>query len=329
MADKKISTLYTDNPVTIDPGDLCYIVENTGTTPVSGASKAAQLMRDYYVITPTVSSNNLTLALKHFDGTNPSADRPLYFKIGDAVRAVTGTLSVTKNAGTNWCDSGGVNLATLAVDYFVYIGYNATDGVTLGFSRIPYATIYSDFNTTSTNDHYAAISTITNATSTDPYRVIGRFAAALSGTASFNWSVPTFTAQNLIQYPIWETRWLTWGPTQANGGLVGWSASPASSVYTYKFVNDFCYVVIRQGAAATSNSTSTTISAPITAKTVTNAVWSNNIRIRDNSTNATTPGLIQIASAGTSFACLKDYAASAWTNTNEKEIFSGEIFYQI
>lgn len=161
-------------------------------------------------IVPSVASNNLTLALKGMDGNDPSATNPVYCRIGDTVRSITAALSVTTNAGTNWFNSGSADLAAQEIDYFVYLGYNATDGVVIGFSRIPYVNEYSQFSATSTNEKYCAISTITNAASGDDYEVVGRFAATLSASASYNWSVPTFTNINLIQKPIFETRWINW-----------------------------------------------------------------------------------------------------------------------
>ena len=99
-------------------------------------------------IVPSVSSNNLTVAIKGMDGNDPSATNPVYVRIGDAIRSITSDLSVTANAGTNWFNAGSSELATYEIDYFVYLGYNATDGVVIGFARIPYATAYSQFSTT-------------------------------------------------------------------------------------------------------------------------------------------------------------------------------------
>jgi len=163
-------------------------------------------------IVPSVASNNLTVAIKTLAGTDPSATDPVYCRIGDTVRSVTAALSVTKNAATNWFNAGSAELATKEIDYFVYLGYNATDGVVIGFSRIPYAAQYSDFSATATNEKYSAISTITNAAATDYYEVVGRFAATLSAGAGYTWSVPTFTPANLIQRPIYETRELSYLP---------------------------------------------------------------------------------------------------------------------
>jgi hypothetical protein len=161
----------------------------------------------------SVASNNLTVAIKTMGGDNPSTTNPVYVRIGNNIREISSSLSVTKNAGTNWCASGSSMLATKEVDYFVYLGYNATNGVVVGFSRIPYACSYDDFSTTTTNEKYCAISTITSAVATDEYVVVGRFASTLSAGAGYTWSVPTFTAKNLIQRPIFETRSLTYVPT--------------------------------------------------------------------------------------------------------------------
>jgi hypothetical protein len=157
-------------------------------------------------IVPTVASNNLTVAIKTLADTDPSPTNPVGIWIGGTLRWITSALSVTANAGTNWFASGSAELATREIDYFVYAGYNATDGVVLGYARIPYARLYSDFNATSTNERFARISTITNAVAGDNYVNIGRFAATLSASPSFTWSVPTFTNANLIQEPIYETR---------------------------------------------------------------------------------------------------------------------------
>ena len=184
-------------------------------------------------IVPSVASNNLTVSLKTLAGTDPSATDPVYVRIGDTVRTISAALSVAKADGTNWMNAGSAELATKEIDYFVYLGYNATDGVVLGFSRYPGANQYSDFSATTTNEKYCAISTITNADAADYYSVIGRFAATLSAGAGYTWSVPTYTASNLIQRPIYETRKLTYAPTitAGSGSITSYTATG-----TYKVV---------------------------------------------------------------------------------------------
>lgn len=211
----------------------------------------------------SVATNDLTVAVVTIAGTAASASNPIYVRINNTVRKITGALSVTKNDGTNWCNSGGAELATKEVDYFVYLGYNATDGVVIGFSRIPYAKNYNDFSTTTTNEKYCAISTITNAAAGDDYVNIGRFAATLSAGAGYTWSVPTFTTKNLIQHPIYNTRALSFAPTIAF--TAGTAPNTVSSgVYYYSINGNVCTVstfTIYTNAGSTV--TSATLTLPI------------------------------------------------------------------
>ena len=195
------------------------------------------------------------VALKTLSGSDPSTTDPVYVRIGDTVRTVTAALSVTKADGTNWFNSGAAETAAKEIDYFVYLGYNATDGVVIGFSRIPWASQYGDFSATSTAETYCAISTITTAASTDYYEVIGRFAATLSAGAGYTWSVPTYTALNLIQRPIRETRWLGWLPT-----YTGFSSAPTGT-QKYKIAYDSMKVYISD--AGTSNSATFNFTLPM------------------------------------------------------------------
>jgi hypothetical protein len=221
-------------------------------------------------IVPTVASNNLTVAIKTLTDTDPTATNPVGIWIGNNLRWITSSLSIAANAGTNWFNSGSAELATKEIDYFAYIGYNATDGITLGYARIPYAKLYSDFNTTTTNEKYARISTITNAAAGDNYVNIGRFAATLSATASFNWSVPTFSNANLIQEPIYETRWRVWAPTVSGSGSMTLSAGSVDYA-RYKIVDNNVFISLQLNNYTTGGSASNFIRAslPITQSSIT------------------------------------------------------------
>jgi hypothetical protein len=160
-----------------------------------------------YKVTPTVVSNNLTLTLTHADGTTPSTSRPLWFKIADSWRAVTAALSVTVNAGASSFAAGSAEWATKAIDYFTYVSWRAaSSAVVLGLSRIPFATLYSNFSATATNELYGAFSTAPG--SGDDVVNIGRFTATLSAGAGYTWTVPTFTSSNLIQRPVYDSSWM-------------------------------------------------------------------------------------------------------------------------
>lgn len=210
-------------------------------------------------ISVTDTGSGITVAIKTLAGTDPSSSDHVYCRIGDTVRTISAALSVTKADGTNWCNAGSAELATKEIDYFVYLGYNATDGVVIGFSRYPGANSYDDFSATTTNEKYCAISTITTASATDYYEVIGRFAATLSAGAGYTWSVPTYTAKNLIQRPIYETRWLTWAPvtTASAGNFTTTSLNWA----VYKIIGDTCH--INSSITGTTSSTPQSIRATI------------------------------------------------------------------
>lgn len=174
-------------------------------------------------ISPTVASNNLTLAVKTLAGNDPSASDPVYVMINGSLRTITSALSVTQNAGTNRFNAGSSELATKEIDYFAYLAWDSANSlVRLGFARIPYALIYSDFSGTSTAETFGAFNT--NPGATDSVTVIGRFAATLSAGAGYTWTVPTFTTKNLIQRPIFETRILTWQPSYSASGSMTWTS---------------------------------------------------------------------------------------------------------
>jgi hypothetical protein len=214
----------------------------------------------------TVASNNLTVAVSTSPTSqvDPTASNPVYVFINGVLRSITGALSVTANAGTNWFNAGSSELATKEIDYFAYIGYNATDGVVLGFSRIPYARLYSDFNTTTTNEKYARISTITNASSGDNYINVGRFAATLSASASFNWSVPSFTNANLIQEPIFETRYLEWIPTYGGSNAMTYT-SVTTGTALYKLQDTSLHIILfARGTTGGTGNITITATMPFT-----------------------------------------------------------------
>lgn len=184
-------------------------------------------------IVPSVSSNNLTVALKTLAGTDPSSSDPIYVKIGDTVRTISSALSVDAGAGTNWLLAGSNETAGKEIDFFVYLGVKTSDSsIKLGFSRIPYATNGSDFATTGSSERYCRMTSAEYPGDFGPFVNIGRFAATLSG--ALNWTVPTYTSANLIQRPIYDSRWLVWTPTITPGGNLTISVdSTTKSIYKF------------------------------------------------------------------------------------------------
>ena len=268
------------------------------------------------------TGSGLTVAIKTLAGTDPSSSDPVYCRIGDTVRTISAALSVTKADGTNWCNAGSSELATKEIDYFVYLGYNATDGVVIGFSRYPGANSYDDFSATTTNEKYCAISTITTASATDYYEVVGRFAATLSAGAGYTWSVPTYTAKNLIQRPIYESRDLDITPV-----WTGFSSNPTGGTYKYKVVGSTIRLQRVSGSSGTSNATTMTLLAPFAFKyTAYGMALLNGV---DNSTNLSTICQLETAAGSNIMYLYKTYFRATWTGSGSKDINTGIITYEI
>ena len=253
----------------------------------------------------------ITVAIKTLAGNDPSETDPVFVRIGDTVHMLTAALSVAKADGTNWCNAGSAELATKEVDYFVYLGYNATDGVVIGFSRYPGANSYDDFSATSTNEKYCAISTITNAAATDYYEIIGRFAATLSAGAGYTWSVPTYTAKNLIQRPIYETRWLDYAPVE-----VGWSGTLTFALASYKITMNQLFLNLNTNNG-TSDSATTSLTVPFSS--VNEYSFANALAIDNGSVVATANRAVISAGAAT-LTFYKDMASTGWTSSGTKRV---------
>jgi len=165
-------------------------------------------------IVPTVASNNLTVAIKTLQDTDPSPSNPVYVWIDNTLRTITSALSTTNNAGTNWLNMGSAELATREVDLFVYISWNIVgNNPVIGVARIPFGRRFDSF-VASGFDEKGVLrgGNLTGTANSDPYVNVGRFAATLSAGAGHTWTVPTFTNTNLIQAPIYETRLLRYTP---------------------------------------------------------------------------------------------------------------------
>lgn len=276
-----------------------------------------------YQIVPSVASNNLTVDIKCFDASTPSATHPIKIRVGNNILSATATGTFTKNAGTNWMNMGSTDLiGGNSVDLFLYAinETGASAGLKFGCARHPHALTMADFVNTATDEKYI-MGSWTNFNSTDKVAVIGRFRASLSVT-SFNWSIPS---ANVINRPIYETDWLAYTPLPT-----GFSAVPGSSNYRYQVRGNSVTLVVRQNADGTSNATTFTIPLPLVAKSISNMAWGSAGVVRDNNVTQTTPGALRILTAATAMDVYKDFASAAFTNSGNKRLAQmGPITYEI
>lgn len=128
-------------------------------------------------------------------------------------------------------------------------------------------------------------------------------------------------AENPFGWPDWFT--FTTTPT-------GWGGSPpATTLFRYRATARGMECHIRQTPAATSTTTTMSFTLPVAAATITNMVWaSSNAVVENNSAGIATPGLLLIASAGTSVTCYIDMNATGWTNSGTKRLSAGNIIYE-
>jgi len=322
----QVVTLFTEAKINGD--NLLYMLDEPAGVQESLRINLASLFHYFYKIAPSITSNNLTLAIQHLDGTNPSTTSPMAFKIGNSIKVATGALSVTKNAGTNWCNAGAAELAANPIDFFVYVinETGASAGVKVGFSRIPYARTMADFINTTTSEKYIAGSWA-NFNSTDEVAVIGRFRAQLSAAASYNWSIASAL---VIHRPIHETDWLnlTLVPTNLTLGN-------GTVVYKYKLQMDVMNFHVSVIWGSTTSITGTGVSAllPMSASSVypniANFFAIGSCRLYDNGTasyvgvtqlNSVTAFNLQAQNAAATYLSLAQLSSTiphTWANTDE------------
>lgn len=193
-------------------------------------------------IVTSVSSNNLTVAIKTLAWTDPTVYDPIHCRIDWVVRTITSALSVTLAAWGNWLNLWSPELATKEVDLFVYLYYSTTNtAVWLWFSRYPAWNKSSDFNTANDTSEKSIPRSIPNNT-TDSFVNIWRFNAILSGGAGYTWSLWTWP---VINYPITSTRFLDYIP---NWSWFSWTAK-------YKIDWETMFLIIDSTANITWNIT--------------------------------------------------------------------------
>lgn len=112
--------------------------------------------------------------------------------------------------------------------------------------------------------------------------------------------------------------WFNWAPT-----LGGWAggAEPTATIYRFRIDGRSCTAMVRQGTAGTSNSTSVTLSAPVSCAVITNGTWLAAGVGEDNSAVLANPIRAQVVSASpTTITCYATFAAGGWTASNGKRV---------
>jgi len=190
----------------------------------------------------TTTQWNLTVALKNYEGNDPTASKPVKIQIGGVIRTITSGTSLSPSwdgssqikSWTNWFNLWSAELATKETDLFLYLVYDTTLwNIGTLVSRIPYWNTIADFSATWTNEKARVTSPNINPISTDPVVNIGRFNATLSAGGAYTWSIPATSV--IINSPIYETRPLDFIPTlYGSGGTAGTFTATYEWKYTIR-----------------------------------------------------------------------------------------------
>jgi hypothetical protein len=127
-------------------------------------------------------------------------------------------------------------------------------------------------------------------------------------------------AANPAGYPTWFN---------STPVFTGFSADPTNIVNRFSVSGNTVMWSHRELTDGTSNATGFTISAPITAVTITNMVWNAPTTVVDNGSVVTAAGYASLASAGTAANVYKDWGFTAFTNANGKRAAGFTILYEI
>lgn len=244
-----IATIDTESNLVHKTGDETIQGTKTVTGVVQGNLKInvpQGHMLNGKIVT-SVTSGTLTVAIKTLAGNDPSANDPVYVRIGNTVRTISSALSISANTGTIWLNLSSLELQNQEVDLFVYLRWNSTDNtINIIFSRIPYAIKSNSFVVSST-DEKGLVSGGTF-TGTDEVEVVGRFNAILSNTNQ--WSIPATSV--IINRPVFETRQLTYNP-QAFAQSGGFSLGNGSLEGKYLIDGRIVHTNVRFNFGSTTN----------------------------------------------------------------------------
>jgi len=158
------------------------------------------------------------------------------------------------------------------------------------------------------------------------YYIVGVADTVLTVTGGSDFTVAnsaiTDIAISRASNPFGFPHWFNWTPT-----FTGFSTNP-TGVHRFSVIGDQCTVIIRHVGIGTSNATGFTVLAPIPCATVTNLTISTGVLATDNNATLTSPSMIVISSAGTSFVMEKSWGsgAASWTNTSGKRIINTPAF---
>lgn len=158
------------------------------------------------------------------------------------------------------------------------------------------------------------------------FYVIGISGTTITVTGGSDYTVANATITNAyyshMQSPVGFPQWFNYSPTWA-----GFSSSPSGGIIRFSIQGRTVNYTITPTSAGTSNATTTTITLPVTASSVSNGRWNGVIRCSDNGT-ASVAGFYEFNASATTANIYPTPAAASWTASGTK-LVQGMLVYEI
>ena len=204
----------------------------SGTTGVD--STPSSIVGGKIVVTVTATGSRMTVALKNFDGSNPSSSKPLYVNMNGKSLKITAPITLARNSGTNWigcANTGGSS------DLFLYIVQ--TSVLRLGLGRFGNRVTTAEFVDSQTA--FGGLAWDGGSTIFDyNCACVGRITGGVGG-AGLKWSAVSET--DIVNRPV---DFSGFGSSGINYLFNGYSSPPAvASAYMINgnFVDMWCNTV--------------------------------------------------------------------------------------
>lgn len=158
------------------------------------------------------------------------------------------------------------------------------------------------------------------------FYVVGVADTVLTVTGGSDYTVAnaaiSAVAYSRVDRPFGFPSWFNYTPT-----FTGFSANP-TVIAKLQIQARTAEVVWQMPASGTSNAATFTMSAPVTAATITNMAWHGPIIGIDNGARLTNPGRARMLTAGTVFDFYSSFGTDSWTASGNKSC-NGSLRYEI
>ena len=286
----------------------------------SSSARMPIWMCNLAIVRATTTNAGDSIKITGWQGTALSASNPGYITLPGTTAGQLTTFTVTADVtilltGAHWNygtrgDSGGTYLRVLAVNDNSTLRW----GVALQGGRTTIVPGDTSATQTSISTPESVLCNAAVSSATNGCREVGYFLATFDdtgGAAEDLWAVST-AVDGVVTGQIADGLISQWATTPT-----GWSGTPTITIRQFTMIGNMVKVFIDM--TGTSNSTASTLTAPIKFRT--SGQFAGVLYITDNGTPSATPGLVT-DSGGTSLDLRRDFVSTNFTSSGTKSIAS-------